>query len=139
MDIAGLPAALTLTNLGLVDVGIANVVIPAGQSVTVNLSLMGPARKCDIWLTADKARLAGLLSTSPTTTSTISDAWRSAHHYRPLPELHLGRAGQDTPTIDEGGQIIYLGGQGENLPPSGYVPPGGGPLITRYAPIFWYF
>ena len=139
MIIAGLPATLTITNLGPVDVGIANVIIPVGLSVVVDLSSMGPARKCDIWLTADKARVAGLVSTSPVTTSTITDAWRSAHHYRPLPQLHLGTEGQDVPAVDDGGQVIYLGGQGENLPPPGGPTPPPTALITRYAPIYWYY
>lgn len=120
MNLADLPATLIITNPGSVAVGIANIVVPAGQSVTVNLAAMGPARKCDIWLATKTAKQYGYVTTA-VSMDLIADQWVSAHHYRAEPPLHMGTDGQESP-LDANLHTI-TGGQGENYPWS-----GGGPV-----------
>ena len=122
MNLADLPSSLTITNLGPLDLGIANIRIPVGSPVTVDLSAMGPARRSDIWLATYAAVAAGLVTTSATT-GTLTDAWHSAHHYRAKPPLHLGVDGQSSPSVSESGQTVVNGGQGENFPDTAVPPP----------------
>lgn len=101
MKLADLPATLTVSNAGDLAIGIANISVPAHSSVTLGLSLMGTANRCDTWIAIHAACVAGLVTTSPPTAALI-DAWHSAHNYRPPAKGAMDHDGHDDAAPHEG-------------------------------------
>lgn len=120
MNLADLPATLAITNIAALDIGIANIRIPSGGTVTVNLGQMGPERRSAVWIAATAANRANLVTTSPPTVA-IADAWYSSPHHHSRPRLQAGLGGQGSPGASLDGVHVITSGT-DAIPGSDSVP-----------------